>query len=316
MIPSYSSESPGRIDFYRTEAFAEIIAAAVTTILNDSLHFRLVSRFARSDPCNRRIAMKPNTAAQLRKEEDRKFRYAAERWRKWIEDLRRRQQRNERDRRRKLLLALLLALLESKPVQAFFPVGFAAQDPARQNRQARPARKLAKNSDLGAEDDQRTDYERIYLSDYSPRFGEEHLEVMDGLTWNDIIALHRQYRPHLFPKFTPVPGMPKRYADEAVHIWTLLDHLQYDFLRNDAIKALKLLVDPGSHEWIDTCANGAQGNSWKNLRYCRGRTPDMTLAEFPRAANRWREEQRREAEERKREIKETPVSGPKPPDLD
>ena len=67
------------------------------------------------------------TAAQIRKKEDRKkCRAAADRLRRYIEDLRRRQMRAERDRRRKWLLALLLWALESTPVQMFFP----SPDPA------------------------------------------------------------------------------------------------------------------------------------------------------------------------------------------
>lgn len=247
--------------------------------------------------------MRPNTAIQVHNKAFRKRRRTAVRWRKWI---RRRQMLQQRDRRRKWLLALLLWALELQPAQMFFVPLDPAPGPAPVKRL--PVKKSAKCSDLTAEDDPRTDYERLYISDCSTRYGEEHQEVMDGLTYHDIVALQRINRPWLFPKFKPIPGMPDRYKDEPVGIWTLLDHLQYDFLRSDAVKALKLLVDPGSHDWIDACAAGTQGNSWKDLRlYCKSRTPDATIQAFPRAAARWREEQRREAEERRKEAKETPT---------
>ncbi|MBY3387616.1 hypothetical protein ACC772_20095 [Rhizobium ruizarguesonis] len=254
--------------------------------------------------------MKPNAAAQIRQEEDRKSRRAAKDRRRSLEE-RRRQMQAERNRLRKRLLLLLLWLLESAPVRAFFDVQISLPHPTLQQRQPKPARKSAKNRDLGAEDDPRSEYERLYLCDRSTRYGEEHLEVVDGLTWNDIVALNRQHRPHLSPKFTPIPGMPGRYIAEPVHVWTLLDHLHYEFLRKDAIAALKLIVDPTAHEWIDACASTSNG--WKQLCYCRGRTPHATIAEFPRASERWREEQRREADERKKEAKETPDNGPRPP---
>ncbi|WP_412064670.1 hypothetical protein [Rhizobium sp. SYY.PMSO] len=258
--------------------------------------------------------MKPNTAAQARKDESRKRRRAADRWRKWIEDLHRRQQRAERDRRRRWLLTLLLALLESKPVQAFSPVDFAAQYPTQQKRQPELPRKSEKKAPSA---DTISDYDRHYLYDHRPRRGEEHLEVYDGLTYEDIAAYNREHRPRLSPKFLHIPGMPKRYSDEPVHIWTLLFEMQYPHARPDAITALKLIVDPSAHAWIDACAAETNGLTWKDLsRQCRRRTPEMTAREFPRAAERWREELRSEAEERKKEAKETPSTGPKPPGSD
>ncbi|MBB3408520.1 hypothetical protein FHT87_002423 [Rhizobium sp. BK316] len=247
------------------------------------------------------------TVGQIQKEEYRKSRHAAERWRKWIKDLRRRQiQQQERDRRRRWLLALLLALLESKPVQAFFPLVLAEPDPPQQKRQPQPPRKSPKKDGFDQRQDQRTEYDRLYLSDCSTRYGEEHLEVYDGLTWGDIIKYNREHRPWLFPAFTPIPGMPDQYKDEPVHIWTLFDHLASDYHRPAAIEALKLVVDTESHDWVDACAAETNGLTWKDLRrQCRRRTPEMTIREFPRAAARWREELRREAEERKKEAKET-----------
>lgn len=257
--------------------------------------------------------MKPNTAIEVRKEESRKRRRAAERWRKWIEDLRRRQMRAERDRRRRWLLTLLLALLESKPVQTFFPVHFPAADPPQQKRQPQPSRKSKGKSEAV---DMRTDDERRFLYDYATRRGEEHLEVYDGLTYADIVEYNKIHRPWLFPKFVPIPGMPKRYSREPVHIWTLLDHIGSDYHRRGAIIALKLITDKSAHDWISACAKGVGDLTWKDLRKCRSRTPDATLYEFPRYAERWREEQRREVEERKREAKEAPDGDPKPPGLD
>jgi len=257
--------------------------------------------------------MTPNIPIQVRKEESRERRRAAERWRKWIEHLRR-QQQQERHRRRRWLIALLLAFLETKPVQMFFPVHFAEADPPRQKRQSQRSRKSDEET---ATPDTRSDDERRYLYDYSPRHGEEELEVYDGLTWNDIVAYNRVHRPWLFPAFTPIPGMPPRYATEQVHVWTLLFEMQYPHIRPDAIAALKLVVDSSAHAWIDACKAEQDGLSYKDLRrQCMRRTPDATLYEFPRAAARWREHQRCEAEERKKEIKETPDNGPRPPGFD
>lgn len=255
------------------------------------------------------------TAAQIRKEETRKRRRAAERLRKWNEDLRRRKmQQQDRDRRRRWLIALLLTLLEFKPVQMFFPVHFAQAVPPEQKRQPKPSRKSEEKAETV---DTRTDDERRFLYDYATRRGEEHLEVYDGLTYADIVEYNKIHRPWLFPVFKPIPGMPKRYADEPTHVWTLLFEMQYPHARDEAIAALKLIVDPSSHDWIDACSKGAGNLTWKDLRKCRSRTPDATLYEFPRYAARWREDQRREAEERKREAKETPENNvPKPPGLD
>ncbi|MCB2403558.1 hypothetical protein [Rhizobium ruizarguesonis] len=254
--------------------------------------------------------MKP-TAAQIRKEETSKRRRAAERFRRLLEELRRRQMRAERDRRRRWLLALLLALLESKPMQVFFPVPFATPDPALPKQQPKPSRKSEEKTETA---DTRSDDERRYLYDYSTRRGEEHLEVYDGLTYADIVEYNKVHRPWLFPTFAPIPGMPERYANEQVHIWTLLDHIASEYHRKNAIAALKLIVNQDAHDWIDACAASDEG--WKDLTKCRRRTPQMTTHEFPRSAARWREEQHQEAEERKREAKETPDSGPKPPGLD
>lgn len=258
--------------------------------------------------------MKPPIAAQIRKEEARKSKKAVDWFQRWIEDLRRRRMQAEQDRRKKWLLLLLLWALESKPVQALFALPDSAPQPGPAKRS--PARKSAKSNDLAAEDDPRTDYERLYMSDYSTRFGEEHLQVMDGLTWADIVALNRIHRPWLFPKFEPVPGMPTRYTSPEMkpHIWTLLDHLKSDYHRSDAFLALKLVVDKEAHDWIDACAISYGG--WKNLCAIRQRTPNATIAEFPRAAARWRSENRVEAKERKREAEETLDNGPKPPGLD
>jgi hypothetical protein len=243
------------------------------------------------------------SATQIKKEEDRKRRRADERWRRYIQDLRRRHMQAERDRRRRWLLALLLWALESTPVQMFFPMPDPAPVPPPPPKTS-PARKSEKKAPVEAV----SDYDRHYLFDHRPRRGEEHLEVYDGLTYRDIDELNRIHRPHLFPKFTPIPGMPKQYADEPVNVLALFDHMSSDYHRSDAIKALKLIVAPESHAWIDACATETNGLTWKDLRrQCRRRTPEMTTREFPRAAERWREELRREAEERKREANETPL---------
>jgi hypothetical protein len=247
----------------------------------------------------------------MNKIRDMKIEAQKKRWRKWIEDLRRRQQRQEGDRRRRWLLTLLLALLESKPIQWFFPVHFAEAHPPEQKRQPQPPTKSEEKITTA---DTRTDDERRYLYDYAPRRGEEHLEVYDGLTWADIVEYNKIHRPWLFPAFTPIPGMPDRYKDEPVHIWTLLDHIGSEYHRKNAIVALKLIVNRDAHDWIDACAATDEG--WKDLPKCRRRTPEMTAYEFPRTAARWREDQRREAEERKREAKEMLTTGPKPPGLD
>jgi len=236
------------------------------------------------------------------KKEDRKRRRADERWRRYIQDLRRRQIQAslDRARRRRWLLALLLALLESTPMQMFFPSPDPAPTPAPPK--TSPARKSQKKAAV----ETLSDYDRHYLFDHRPRRGEEHLEVYDGLTYSDIAA----HRPRLSLKFQPIPGMPDRYRDEPVHIWTLLDHLGSDYHRRDAIKALKLLVDKSAHAWIDACAVGENGSSWRDLRLCRQRTPEMTVRDFPRMAAWWRESVRREAEAK------IPDVDPKPPGLD
>lgn len=258
------------------------------------------------------IFMKP--IGQVQKEEDRKSRHAAKRWRRWLEELRRRKMQQDRDRRRRWLLALLLALLESKPVHAFSTFHFAPQYPTQQERQPQMPRKSEKKAHTA---DTISDYDRHYLYDHRPRRGEEHLEIYDGLTYADIAAYNREHRPWLFPAFKPISGMPDRYRDGPVHIWTLFDHFDSGYHRPAAIKALKLIVDTDCHDWIDACVREVGGLTYKDLRReCRRRTPDQTLLEFPRAAARWREEQRREAEERKKEPKETPDNGSKPLGLD
>lgn len=232
--------------------------------------------------------MKPTTQIQ---KEDRKRRRAAEKIRCWIEQLRRRHMYQERDRRRKWLLFLLLWALESKPAQMFFPSPDLPLSPAPEKAKKRKSEKNFTNAE-----ETRTDDERRFLFDYAPRRGEENAEVMDGLTWTDIVALNRIHCPYLF-KTAPIPGMPDRYKDNPPHVWSLLDHIGSDYHREDAITALKLLVDKEAHDWIDACSTGANGNSWKDLRLVHQRTPQMTIAEFPRAAARWREELRRETEE-------------------
>lgn len=249
----------------------------------------------------------------IKRQKDRSLRRAAERWQRHLAELRRRRDQADRDRKKRLrwLIMLWLMILESIPTPLFTPVILPAEDPPQRKRQLSRPRKLCKKDELDKRDDPRTDDDRRYLSDYSPRYGEESQEVYDGLTWSDIIAYNKVHRPWLFPVFKPLPGTPQRYIDEQLHIWTLLDHLKHDFLRKDAITALKLLVDPDAHPWIDACA--ATTNGWKQLCYCRGCTPDMTIAAFPRAAALWREEQRREAEERKKEATETSDNSLKPP---
>ncbi len=256
------------------------------------------------------------TVQQIKKEKKRQRRRASERWQRHLAELRRRREEAERDRKRRLrwLIMLWLMILESIPTPTFSPVILADEDPRQQKPQPPRSRKSRKKEEFDKRDDPRSEDDRRYLSDYSPRYGEESQEVYDGLTWNDVIAYNKIHRPWLFPAFAPVPGTPQRYIDEPLHVWALLDHLKHDFLRKDAITALKLLVEPDAHPWIDACA--ATTNGWKQLCYCRGRTPDMTVAAFPRAAALWREEQRREAEERKKEEKENPDNSPKPPGAD
>ncbi|MEZ2224542.1 hypothetical protein [Rhizobium sp. RCC_161_2] len=252
---------------------------------------------------------------QVELEKKRKHRRAAERWQRHLAELHRRREQADRDRKRRLrwLIMLWLMVLESIPTATFSPVILADEDARQQKRQPPRPRKSRKKDELDKRDDPRSEDDRRYMSDYSPRYGEESQEVYDGLTWSDIIAHNKVHRPWLFPVFKPLPGTPQRYIDEQLHIWTLLDHLKHDFLRKDAISALKLIVASDAHPWVDACA--ALPNGWKQLRYCRGRTPDMTIAAFPRMAALWREEQRREAEERAKELKETPDSGPKSPGI-
>jgi hypothetical protein len=247
--------------------------------------------------------------------EQRKRGRALERWQRYLAELRRRREQAERDRKRRLLWLLMIwiSILESIPTQSFFPAHFAAGDKPEQKRQPKPSRKSEEKAEIV---DTRTDDERRYLYDYATRRGEEHLEVYDGLTYADIVAYNKIHRPWLFPAFKPTPGMPKRYSSEPVHVWTLLFEMQYPHCRPDAIAALKLVVDPTAHDWINACEKEIDGLSYKNLRQCWSKTPEMTVYEFPRAAARWRVEQRREAEERKKEAKETLAADPKPLGLD
>lgn len=251
-------------------------------------------------------------SAKNKKEWARKRRHAAERWQRHLEQLRLRRDQADRDRKKRLrwLIMMWLTILESVSTRSFFPIHFADADLPVQKRQSKPPRKSEEQSEAA---DTRTDDERRYLYDYATRHGEEHLEVYDGLTYADIVAYNRVHRPWLFPKFVPIPGMPSRYADEPVHIWTLLNHIGSEYHRKNAITALKLVVSSEAHDWIEACAATDEG--WKDLPKCRRRTPEMTIYEFPRAAARWREEQRREAEERKREFKEAPDNAPKPSGL-
>lgn len=250
---------------------------------------------------------------------NRKRRRAAERWQLYLADLRRRRDQAERDRKKRLLWLIMmwLTLLESIPTPSFPVVHFARLDTARQKQQPKPPRKSRKKDSFDKREDPRDEYDRRHLSDYSPRYGEENREVYDGLTHEDIVAYNRIHRPWLFPAFKPTPGMPKRYMYEPAHVWTLLSHMTSDYHRADAIRALKLIVDPAVHDWIDACDKEIDGLSYKDLRrQCMRRTPGATLFEFPRAAERWREQQRREVEERKRDAKETPENnGPKPSEV-
>ncbi|MDP9628729.1 UNVERIFIED_ORG: hypothetical protein J2W85_000777 [Ensifer adhaerens] len=234
------------------------------------------------------------TAAKI---ENRKRRRVDEWFRRWTEELRRRQMNAERDRRTKWLLFLLLLVLDSKPVRSFFSLHDPA--PAQTPLQAAQPRLRKRNqADDHVGKSPAFDINEHVFFDYSTRPGEEHLHVFDGLTHADIDELNRIHRPHLFSTPAPVPGMPERYAHEPVHIWTLLDHLGSDYHRADAVTALKLLIDESAHDWIHACTCGSEGNSWRDLRLVRQRTPAMTIAEFPRAAARWRDQLRREAEEK------------------
>ena len=127
--------------------------------------------------------MREHTPVQ---KEDRKSRRAAERIRRWIEQARRRHAHQDRERRRKWLLLLLLWALESKPAQMFVPSPDLPMRPAPEKAKKRKSEK--KFADAV---ETRTDDERRYLFDYAPRRGEENAEVMDGLTWTDIVALNR-----------------------------------------------------------------------------------------------------------------------------
>lgn len=253
--------------------------------------------------------MKPTTTAQIRKEEDRKKRRAAKDRRRWLED-RRREMQAEGDRRRKLLLFLLLMFLDSKPARLFFPPYDPAPVPPPASA-AQPKRRRKRSDETGERPS--FNHEEHICFDYSTRPEERHLHVMDGLTYEDIIDLDRTHRPYLFKTPAPIPGTPDRYSYKEMppHVWTLLDHLGSPYHRPDALTALRLVVNEKAHDWIDACATREGG--WKELKRCRTKTPAMTLAEFPRAAARWREAQRREDEERKKESKETPDNGPKPP---
>jgi hypothetical protein len=249
--------------------------------------------------------MKSKLTIQDQKHISRKLRGARDRWLKWIYDLRRRQDSAKRDRaRRRRLLLLWLWVLELVSIRTLIRL---PDPPLHETPPTTMSKRKVKTTDVRSDDDRR------FLFDYAPRHGEEAQEVFDGLTWSDIVALNRKHRPHLFPEFKPNERMPDRYKDAPVHVWTLLDHIGSDYHRKDAVTALKLLVDKDVREWIDACATGANGSSWKDLRMCRRKTPSMTLLEFPRAAAQWREDQDRATEESKRELAKSPDDGPTPP---
>ncbi|NTH43009.1 hypothetical protein G6K98_00025 [Agrobacterium rhizogenes] len=231
----------------------------------------------------------------------------------WIEALRQRQLRWERDRRRKWLLFLLLMLLDSKPAQMFFP-SFDPDPAPTLPRTNRLRLKKRKKADDETGERPAFDANEHVFFDYSTRPGEHHLHVVDGLTYEDILELNRIHRPHLLKTPASIPGMPDRYKELPPHVWTLVEHLSSAYHRRDAITALKLVVSQEAHDWIDVCS--ASDDGWKELKRCRMKTPEMTIREFSRAAERWREEHHREAEEQKKEAKETPDNGPKPPGLD
>ncbi|MBO9135152.1 hypothetical protein J5289_21720 [Rhizobium sp. B230/85] len=230
--------------------------------------------------------MKTILTAQILKEEARKKRRAEHRWLQYLEDIEQRKKQYERERRRLALLLIILLIIFSAPIKPVFIRIYSAQVPLA----LPPSRSLKKNERHSSEFDYTLHIER----DFAPRYGEENLEIMDGLTADDVAQIRRQHQP---PK-VKIPGMPDRYADEWPHPHTLLDHLQHDFFRADAIAALKKITPAHVHDWLD---QAAIGDGWKALRLSRQKTKEETLATMPLEAARWREDLKREAEERTRD---------------
>ncbi|MBO9135514.1 hypothetical protein J5289_01540 [Rhizobium sp. B230/85] len=91
----------------------------------------------------------------------------------------------------------------------------------------------------------------------------------------------------LRPRFR---SLPDRYR-EWPHIHSLLDHLQHDWMREDALKVIKMMTPSSIHDWLEWSVREDGG---KAIKRCRQRSGDATLAALPRAALRWREDVERD----------------------
>lgn len=220
-------------------------------------------------------------AFEKTEKEDRKKRDADETRRRRLEDQRRRRKRQEDEKRRIWAWVLLLVLLDNldKQVKALIASFVDRPAPPPNPYQAPPKLKKVKKEPFDIGDHIRRDY--------ATRPGEEHLEIMDGLTATDIHQLRESHRPRL-----RIGGMPERYAHAWPHIWTLLDHLSYDCLRKDAMTAIKMSVPRSLHAWIDERATTVGG--WRDIRMCRQTTPEATVGAMRRAA--WQAEECRRQE--------------------
>ncbi|PZM10168.1 hypothetical protein [Rhizobium tubonense] len=235
--------------------------------------------------------MKPNT--DIAEHERRKKRRADYWLRLWLNDLRRRQMKGKRHRRRKWLLALMLIIFGqiARPFAMTPPQPLPAPSLKPRPLMKKPTRRKA------------FDLQEHVDRDYAPRTGEQAEELFDGLTSRDISQIRYEARP-------VIPGLPERYGKEWPHLFTLLDHLQYPFARQDAITVIKKMVSPAIHDWIDSSVEEDGG---KAIRRCRSKSPEETLAAMPRAASQWREQLRRDAEQRRLDAEEEQKNSSKPP---
>jgi hypothetical protein len=203
----------------------------------------------------------------------------------WLNELRRRRNRRVEERRRISVWLLILLVLENIDRQMMHLIA-----------------SLSTREDNSSELDTRLrpppektvvpafDISEHVRRDYASRRGEEHKEIMDGLTAADIQQIRDSHRQR--PR---IPGMPDRYSAEWPGVRMLLTHLSEGFLRKDAYTALKGIVPKDMRHWIEDCERCETG--WKDLRMCMSATPDATIAAMRRAMWHAEQDKRRKVEE-------------------
>lgn len=208
---------------------------------------------------------------------DKKKRAAAEKWRRWLTELRRRQLRNEQEQKRYTRLLLMWLILLEFSGRVFHPIIYFAF--RNSSIQSGPRDPISHKT--------RFDYGDYLNRDYSAPSEQHHLEVMDGLTYQNISQIRHEQRANY-------PELPERYRHEWPHPHTLLFQLRwYPHMRNDVVGALKLSVPRTLHAWLDASLAEDGGYS---IRSCRRPTAEETFAAMPREARRWLNSKRQEAE--------------------